>query len=241
MAVESVFVLNDIEKKMAEELILTMASGSVPVKQQTNNTNDIHSEISYEYRSTKEEKTIHGKILDCRYKLRYRGGKRIFFSAWDCKDVCSVFHDALVLIHAMCKLDLALQNAHMPFTVDLNQDGYVYLTGEIAISFVNMLAYLNNSCGENKVGHNSQYIFFVFTEADHNEYAALIEKLKAGGYSQIQILQVWIRGEILYYVMADGAVLRPGPQRSLTSKEEKDIIRKIHKAANMLSRSVDFK
>jgi hypothetical protein len=239
--VESVFVLNDIEKKAAEDLILKMDSDSVPLKKQTNNTNDIHSEISYEYLSTKEEKAIRGRILDCRYKLRYRGANRVFFSAWDCKDACSIFYDALAVIHAMTGMDFNLKNVHIPFTIDLNMDGYVYLTGEIAESFVNMAKYLNNSGGENKVAYNSQYLFFVFTESEPGEYAALIEKCKAGGSSHIQVFQVWIRGEILYYVLADGAILRPGPQRDLSSKEEEDIVRKIYKSANELSRSVDFK
>jgi hypothetical protein len=63
--------------------------------------------------------------------------------------------------------------------------------------------------GENRVSHNSQYILSLQEKPNKGEYAALFEPLKANGYSSIRFLQIWIRGEILYYVMADGLVLRP--------------------------------
>jgi hypothetical protein len=53
-------------------------------------------------------------------------------------------------------------------------------------------------------------------------------------------LQIWIRGEILYYVVADGAVLRSEYQRNLTPKEEADLIKKIYKAVNNRFRTVDL-
>jgi hypothetical protein len=237
MAVERVFVLNDIEKQAVEDLILKLDSGVIPAKQKTHNTNDIQSEVSYEYRSTKEGKTIHGAVLDCWYRLRYRDRNRVFFSAWDCKDVCSVFYDAIVLIHMLTKQKLHLRELYQEFEVDLNSEGYVFFTGQIAGSFVNMADYLSGL--DTNVSHNSQYILAVYKDSDQSVYDALIEKLKADGYSQIRVLQIWIRGEILYYAIADGVVLRPGNQRSLTSKEEEDLIRKIHKTVNELSRLME--
>jgi hypothetical protein len=238
MPVENIFVLNDIEKQVVENLFLKMASGAIPVEKQTNNTNDIHSRISYEYRSSKQEQSIRGVILDCPYKLRYRDSSRVFFSAWDCKDVCSVFYDVIAIIHVMTGMGLRINDVHREFEVDLNLEGYVFYTGQIAGSVVNITDYLNGL--DERVSYNSQYILSVFNESDDSVYAALIERLKADGYAHIHILQVWIRGEILYYVIADGAILRPGSQRSLTSKEEEDLIRKIHKVTNNLSRPVGF-
>ncbi|MDR2259151.1 MAG: hypothetical protein LBE14_08410 [Treponema sp.] len=238
MPVESVFILNDIEKQAAEDLVLKLASGSVPAKQRTNNTNDIKSEISYEYYSTKQEKFIRGVILDCPYKLRYRDNNRIFFSAWDCKDVCGVFYDVMAIIRVMTKLNFHINEVYREFEVDLNLEEYVFYTGQIAGSFVDIADFL--STNSNKVSYNSQYILSVFAESDNSVYAALIQKLKADGYSYIRILQVWIRGEILYYALADGAVLRSGRQRPLNSKEEQDLIRKIHKDTNKLSRPFEF-
>jgi hypothetical protein len=237
MAVEHVFVLNTIEKQAVEELILKLDSGVILTKQKTNNTNDIHSEISYEYRSTKAGKTIHGALLDCWYRLRYRDNNHIFFSAWDCKDVCGVFYDLIGIIHLLNDRMLYLRELHREFEVDLNLAGYVFVTGPVAGSFVNMADYLSSH--DREASHNSQYIHSIFTESDKGVYDALIEKLKAAGYSQIRILQLWIRGEILYYVIADGVVLRPGHQRSLTNKEEQDLIRKTYKTVNELSRTLE--
>jgi hypothetical protein len=64
--------------------------------------------------------------------------------------------------------------------------------------------------------------------------------MRADGYSDIRILQTWIRGEILYYAVADGVALRPKDQRSLSPKEEQDLIRKIYKAMNRLSPPLVF-
>jgi hypothetical protein len=239
MSKESVFVLNELEKQMAEYLFLKLSSGAISPREETNKTNDINSVISYEYRAAKEEKTLHGLMLNCRYRMRYRDSGHIFFSAWDCKDVCSVFYDVLVIIHFMNKLDLHLNDLYREFEADLNVDAYVFCTGQLTASFVEMIEYLNKSGGK-RVSYNSQYILSVFDESNSGVYAALLEKLKAGGYSQVQILQVWIRGEILYYAAADGAILRPEHQRSPNPKEEQDLIRKIHKAANELSRPMEF-
>jgi hypothetical protein len=236
---ESVFVLNELEKEIAKAVFQKLASGSISSREETNQTNDIHSVISYEYRSTKGEKIIHGLMLGCRYRLRYRDNRRVFFSAWDCKDVCSLFYDLLTIIHVMNKLDLKFIDIHREFEVDLNSKEYVFCTGEIALSFVKIIEYLATPDG-GKLSYNSQYILSIFDESGGGTYTGLLEKLKADGYSRIHILQIWIRGEILYYAMADGAMLRPEHQRSLTSKEEQDLIRKIHKAANKLSRPVDF-
>jgi hypothetical protein len=238
MSIESIFVLNDIEKQAAESLFLLLESGAIPQSKSTNNTNDINSKISYEYCSTKEEKIIRGVILDCPYKMRYRDRNRIFFSAWNCKDVCSVFYDVVAIIHVIAKLDLNIAALHWDFDVDLNLETYVFYTGQVAGSFVDIVDYLNAL--DNKASYNSQYIFSIYKESEKSAYTPLLEKLKADNYTQIQILQLWIRGEILYYALADGVILRPEGQRSLTPKEEQDLIRKIYKTANDLSRSVEF-
>jgi hypothetical protein len=238
MSIESVLVLNDIEKQMAEDLILEIDSGVIPAKRRTTDTNDVHSEISYEYSSIKEEKTLRGLMLDCRYKMRYRNRNRIFFSAWDCKDVCSVFYDVISITRMMAKMDYKPHKVCLPFEVDLDVENYVFFTGQIARTFVDISDYLNHD-GE-KTSCNGQYTSTVFIEPECGVYAALIEKLKADGYSQVRVLQEWIRGEILYYAIADGMVLRPRNQRFLTTKEERDLIRKLYKTTNDLSRLVDF-
>ncbi|MDR3124019.1 MAG: hypothetical protein LBU16_09615 [Treponema sp.] len=238
MPKEIVFVLNVIEKQMAEELIQKMESGSLAVKKQTNNTNDIRSEISYEYRSAKQEKILSGAMLDCPYKLRYRDSNRIFFSAWGCKDVCSVFYDVIMVIHVMNRLDVRLNEVYEEFEVDLNVESYVFLAGPIAASFVDMSGFLDTAV--QNISHNSQYILSTFQESNHGVYGALLEKLKAEGYSDIRILQAWIRGEILYYAVADGVILRPQYQRTLSPKEEEDLIRKIYKAMNSFSSTLVF-
>jgi hypothetical protein len=92
-----------------------------------------------------------------------------------------------------------------------------------------------------RVSHSSQYVFSLFDESNRGEYDALIDSLKTSGYSAIRILQIWIRGEILYYVMADGVVLRPEHQRAFTPKEEADLDRKIYKAVSDLYRPIDLK
>jgi hypothetical protein len=215
-----------------------MESGAIFAKKKTNNTNDIHSEISYEYHSLKQEKIVIGAVLDCQYKLRYRDSHRIFFSAWDCKDVCSVFYDLIMLIHVMNEMDVHLEDVHEEFGVDANLESYVFLSGQIAASFVDMSVHLDGAVGN--LSYSSQYIFSTFGESKPGVYGALLEKLKAEGYSVIRILQVWIRGEILYYAVADGMTLRPHHQRSLTPKEEQDLVRKIYKAMKPLPRHLVF-
>jgi hypothetical protein len=235
---EYVFVLNDREKQMAKKLILELAAEKFPAKRLTDKTNDLRHEISYEYRSTKQEKTVHGSILNCPYKLRYRDGNRIFFSAWDCKDVCGVFYDVLATVYAMNQAEPVFAHTHDPFVQDLHPERYVFCTGQSAVSLAKMADFLHDSKG--KVSHSSQYVFSLFEEPDKGEYGGLIETLKTSGYSTIRILQIWIRGEILYYATADGVVLRSEHQRTWTPKEDADIIRKIYKAVNERFRFVDL-
>jgi hypothetical protein len=170
--------------------------------------------------------------------MRYRTRDRIFFSAWDCKDVCSVFYDVISITRMMAKMDYKPHKVCLPFEVDLDAENYVFFTGQIARTFVEISDYLNHD-GE-KTSCNGQYISTVFMEPKCGIYDALIEKLKADGYSQIKVLQEWIRGEVLYYAIADGLVMRPKNQRFLTVKEEGDLIRKLYKTTNDLSRLVDF-
>jgi hypothetical protein len=238
MPKEMVLVLNDIEKQMAEDIVLKLESGAILSKKKTNNTNGIHSEISYESYSTKQEKILIGAVLDCPYRLRYRDSKRIFFSAWDCKDVCSVFYDLIMLIYVMNELDLSLEDVYEEFEVDPNLESYVFLSGQIAASFVDMAGFLDRAV--NNISYSSQYILSTFGESKPGVYGALLEKLKAEGYSAIRILQAWIRGEILYYAVADGVTLRSQNQRSLSPKEEQDLIRKIYKAMKPLPERLVF-
>jgi hypothetical protein len=238
VAKESILVLNEIEKRAAENLFQMLASGSIPAGKKTNNTNRARMEISYEYFSTKNEQIIRGLMLDCPYRLRYRDSNRIFFSAWNCKDVCSVFYDVIMIIHTMAKSSFHFEETYREFGVDLKVKTYVFCTGQIAVSLVKIANFLIK--GDAKTSYSSQYIFSVFEEPDNSVYAALLEELRQEGYSRLQILQIWIRGEILYYAMADDAVLRPEHQRSPTFKEEQDLIRKIEKATNNLSTRVEF-
>jgi hypothetical protein len=235
---EYVMVLNDIEKQLAEELIQKFVSGVFPTQKKTNNTNSIHSEISYEYSFTKNEKVVRGMMLDCPYKLRYRDSGRVYFSAWDCFDVSSVFYDVYAVIYGMYGIDFNIKQKHMAFEVDLNTKDYTFCTGPTAVSITDMTRFLTDTGGHDSI--SSQYLFSVFGEASGGIYAPLIENMKESGYSEIHILQIWIRGEIFYYVTADGAVLRSGSQRALTGKEERDVNRKIYKATNSQSSVIDF-
>jgi hypothetical protein len=237
---EHTLVLNEREKAMVEELLQKIESGEFSDKWLTNETNALRHEISYVYRSDRQEKTLHGAILNCRYRLRRRDGNRIFFSAWDCKDVCSVFYDMLALICVMNKGDVFYANNHDPFDPDLHTDRYIFCTGQLAVSFAKMTEYLHHEV-KGRMSLSSQYIFSLFEESNRGEYGALIDSLITDGYSAIRILQIWIRGEILYYVTADGVVLRPEHQRALTPKEEADLDRKIHKAISDLYRPIDLK
>jgi hypothetical protein len=238
---EYIFVLNDIEKQMAEELIQNLASGKFVAQKFTSKTNDLHFGLGYEYRSDKQEKTVRGVMLNCPYKLRYRNRDRIFFSAWDCMDVCSVFYDMILLLYAMNGGNISVTERRAPFVPDMQTERYVFCTGQYAVSFAEMTDCLRSEKPAGRLGHHSsQYTFSLFEESDVSEYSPLFESLKANGYSSIGIFQIWIRGEILYYVIADGVVLRPEHQRPFTPKEEADLIRKIYKAVNNRFKSMNL-
>jgi hypothetical protein len=234
---EYIFVLNEFEKRIAGELIQKFSSGDISPKGRNNEELAIQ-QISYEYYSGKEEKIVRGIMLGCPYKLRYRDRERIFFSAWDCMDVCSIFYDVVGVIHAMTKQDMNTVELYRPFEVDLHTETYIFLTGDTAGEFVLAADHLSEA--PHKITYSSQYIFSVFDESDKCGYDALIQRLKTEGYSKIQILQVWIRGEILYYAIADGIVMRSSRQRILNAKEAEDISRKIYKAVNDRFRPVDL-
>jgi hypothetical protein len=177
-------------------------------------------------------------MLGCPYKLRYRDRERIFFSALDCKDVCSVFYDMVAIIHVLTKQNMNIVELYRPFDADLHTETYIFLTGNTAGAFASIADHL---CKEvHKISYNSQYILSVLDESDKCGYDALIQRLKTEGYSKIRILQVWIRGEILYYAIADGVVLRSSRQRVLSAKEDEDLLRKIYKAVNNRFRPVDL-
>jgi hypothetical protein len=235
---EAILVLMDMEKQMVEELILKLASGEFLAKRLTTKTNSLHCEVSYEYRSNKHEKTICGAVLNCRYRLRYRDRDRIFFSAWDCKDVCSVFYDIFMVIYAMNHCETTFPRGQDPFVPDLDTERYVFCTDQLAVSLAKMADFLHKN--PKRVSHNSQYVLSLFEEPNQGEYGALIDQLKTNGYSAIRIVEIWLRGEILYYVAADGVILRPGHQRTLTPKEEADLNRKIYKAVNERFHFVDL-
>ncbi|MDR2071370.1 MAG: hypothetical protein LBP81_08160, partial [Treponema sp.] len=230
---ESILALNDIEKGIAEGLIRELSAGDIPVKGR-----DAKVAVTYEYYSTKNEKIVRGIMLGCPYKLRYRDSNRIFFSAWNCKDVCSVFYDVMAIIHMLDKKNIYDPDVSWPVDVDLHTERYVFFAVNVAASFVSIVDQISQE--GDKASYNSQYILSVFDESDECIYDALIQRFKTEGFSKIQILQIWIRGEILYYAIADGAVLRPEHQRSLTSKEERDLIRKIYKSVNDKFHLVEF-
>jgi hypothetical protein len=236
---EQIFVLNDIEKQIAGELIQKLSAGDIPPKSR-NNESLAMQQLSYEYYTVKQEKIVRGIMPGgVSYKLRYKDSNRIFFSAWDCKDACGIFYNMMAVIYGMTKQDIHIFELYRPFDVDVHTGTYVFLTGDIAAAFVRMADHL---CKEevHKVSYSSQYILSVFDHTDECKYDALIQQLKTEGSAKIQILQAWIRGEILYYTIVDGAVMRPPNQRLLSSKEEEDLIRKIDKVVNNRFRSVDL-
>jgi hypothetical protein len=234
MREESVLVLNDIERQLAENLIQKLSAGNIPAK----GRNDKHA-VNYDYCSGKKEKIVRGMILGCQYKLRYRDSDHIFFSAWDCTDVCGFFYDVVGIIHVLTKQgELRVFELFHPFEVDLRTETYVFLATEVAASLISIVDFLIKR--SNKVFYNSQYILSIFDEADRCSYDTLIQSFKAEGYSMIQILQVWIRGEILYYAIVDGTVQRPQRQRILNSREEEDLIRKTYKTVNNKFRRIDL-
>jgi hypothetical protein len=222
---ESVFVLNDIEKEMAEELIRDISAGNIPDKSQA-----ARIDVAYECFSVKQEKIIRGVVLGCAYKLRYSDRDHIFFSAWDCRDVCSVFYDMMAFIYALAMGDVFIGKLFNSFDVDLRTERYVFFATDVTASFVPFADNLKEK--PRKAVHSSQYIFSVFDESDDCKYNDLIRRFKTEGYSKIQILQIWIRGDILYYAVVDGTVLRPEHQRTLSPKEEADFVRKIYKELN---------
>jgi hypothetical protein len=229
MPKESILVLNDIEKQIADKFMQKLITGDIPPKGENVEPQGIYH-LNYEYYSGKQEKIVRGVMLGCAYKLRYKDGNRIFFSAWDCKDVCGMFYDVVMIICTLAKQNIHIEEFSRPFDVDLHTEAYVFFTGDVAASFVRMTDHISKDA--HRLFLNSQYTFSVFDESDKGEYGALIQQLKAEDYSKIQVLQVWIRGEILYYAIADGAVLRPPNQRILGSREEEDFIRKIGKTVN---------
>ncbi|MDR2096085.1 MAG: hypothetical protein LBP76_11320 [Treponema sp.] len=235
---ENILVMNDIEKQIAQQIIQSLSAGDIPAAGQ-NAEEDSTYWVNYKYHANKNEKILRGILLGCPYKLRYRSASRIFFSAWDCNDVCSVFYDMVAIIQGLTALKVNVSALYRPFEVDLHTDRYVFFTGQAAGSLVLITNYIVRN--KYKISHGSQYIFTVFDGNNKSVYDALIERLQANGYSKIQIVQVWIRGEILYYALVDGAVMRPEYQRSLTSKEEEDIIRKIHKTAGNKLHHVEMK
>jgi hypothetical protein len=227
MQEESVFVLNDIERQLAEDLIQELSAGKIPAK----GRNDKHT-VNYDYYSSKREQIVRGVILGCQYKLRYRDRNHIFFSAWDCTDVCGFFYDVVELIHVLTKEGEFLHVSELfhPFEVDLRTETYVFLATDVAASLVALVDFLLKR--SHKVLYNSQYTLSIFYETDKSSYDALIQRFKEEGYSRIQILEVWIRGEVLYYAIVDGTVQRPQHQRILNSREEEDLIRKTYKTVN---------
>jgi hypothetical protein len=235
---EYIFILNDIEKQVAGELVGRLVSGEFPPHKLTTQTNDLNYEISYEFCPDKQEKIVRGLILNCHYKLRYRDANRIFFSAWDCKDVCAVFYDMIMLLYAMNQTETRLLEKQLPFVPDLHTEQYVFCTDQYAVSFTDMADFFLET--SERTSYNSQYILSLFKESDEGGYGALFEAFKATGYSSVRIFQIWIRSEILYYVLADGVVLRPEHQRFLTPKEEADVMRKIHKSVNDRFKSIDL-
>jgi hypothetical protein len=230
---ESILVMNDIEKEIAEGLIRKINDGNIPAKGQVTGIN-----MGYECFFDKQEKIIHGFVSGCPYRLRYRDSNRVFFSAWHCKDVCAVFYDMVALIHSLSYADLRISELFRPFDVDLNTERYVFFSTDTAVSFAPIA---DRICGMPfKMLHGSQYVFSVFDDSDDCKYSELIQRYKAEGYSKVQILQIWIRGEVLCYALVDGAILRPERQRTLTAKEEADLARKMQKELNDKFRRIDL-
>jgi hypothetical protein len=229
MSKESILVLNSIEKQIAHIFIQEFVNGNILHKGWNPASGGIY-EISYEYHSGKQDKFVSGVMLGCPYKLRYRDRQRIFFSAWNVKDVCSLFYDVVLMTNFMAKKEIYLDDYCLTFEVDLNTETYVFFTGEIAKWLVYSGTKLKT--GESRAIHESQYILRVFNEPDTGAYGGLIERLKAENYDDVYVLQIWIRGEVNYFAIADGLVLRPKNQRLFTGKEESDLIRRLNKFVN---------
>jgi hypothetical protein len=237
MSEEGILVLNDIEKHIACDLIQKFVSGELPYKAWHPAIGGIY-EISYEYHSDKHDKFISGIMLGCPYRLRYRDSRRIFFSAWRAKDVCSIFYDMVVMTHILANKETNIEEYYLPFKVDLNTNTYVFITGDIAVWLMHFGSVIRKE--PVKVSHKSQYTLSVFDESETGVYGGLIERLKAENYDDVYVLQIWIRGEVLYFAIADGAITRSLNQRIFTEKEEKDLIRKSYKSMNEKYRLIDF-
>ncbi|MDR1626302.1 MAG: hypothetical protein LBT33_07145 [Spirochaetia bacterium] len=236
---ESILILNDIEKRLANEVVQKLTAGELPAKGQDAESSDAHR-FTYEYSCLKQEKIIRGVILGCPYRLRYIDYSRIFFSARDCKDVCGMFYDMVAIVYTLASRHIHIAEVYRPFEVDLHTENYVFFTGAAAASIARLAEYIRTDI--RKMLYSSQYVFSVSEDPDAGGvYGALIQQFKANGYSNIYVLQVWIRGEILYYAIADGAVLRPEYQRSLSGTEEEDIIRKTDKTTHRKFMPVDVK
>jgi hypothetical protein len=231
---EVYFVLNDIEKALAEGFIRDINAGTIPDKGQASGIN-----LNYECLSSKQEKIIRCYVMGCYCRLRYRDSNHIFFSAWDCRDVCGLFYDMVGIIYSLTTGHLPIGDVFNPFEVDLLTERYIFFATEVAASFVPFVDHIKKM--PHKTLHNSQYIFTLFDESDDCRYTGLIERFKAEGYSKIQILHIWIRGDIVYYAIVDGAVLRPERQRVLSPKEEADFVRGIYKNLNDKFKSVKAK
>jgi hypothetical protein len=229
MLKESILVLNGIEKQIAHIFIQEFVNGEFPHKGWNPTYGGIY-EINYEYHSGKQDKFVSGIMLGCPYKLRYRDRQHIFFSAWNVKDVCSLFYDMVMITYVMAKKEIDLGDYCLPFEVDLNTETYVFFTGEIAKWLVYAGTKLKTEVF--MTIHESQYILHVFDQPGTGVYGDLIERLKAENYDDVYVLQVWIRGEICYFAIADGLVLRPKNQRLFTGKEESDLIRRLNKFVN---------
>jgi hypothetical protein len=237
MRVESILILNGIEKQIAYDFIETLAAGELPPRGRNTTAARGLSEISYEYRIDKQDKIVSGIMADCAYKLRYRDRQRIFFSSWDVKDVCSIFYGMVMWANIMSERIVNMDDYYLPFEVDLNTETYVFFTGEAAKWIARFGEKMRNK--EPWAIHESQYVLRIFDSPRSDVYDDLIERLKAE-YDEVYVIQVWIRGEVLYFALADGAMLRSEKQRFFTAKEEADLARKLEKFVNDRHDPVDL-
>lgn len=238
MKPESILNLNDIEKQIAHEFVQRFITGELPSIGKNPGSGGIYH-ISYEFYSCKNYKVIRGMMLGCPYRMKYRDSQHIFFSVWNTNDVCGIFYDMVETVSALNKINKCIIDHFQPFEVDLRTKSYVFFSGDVALSLARYARHIHND--NHRLSYSSQYIFSVFHEAAAGIYGPLIEQLKAENYSNVYILQIWIRGEILYFgIVDDGGVLRPENQRGFTEKEEKDIIRKSYKIVRNRFHHIDL-
>jgi hypothetical protein len=235
---ESVFVLNYIEKQLAGDLIRDMDESAAPSSKQCEEALAVNQILTYEYSVLKGEKVLNGIILGSQYRLRYRDGNRIFFSTWNCTDACGLFYDVVMIVRSLANIQSNIEEIYKPFEVDLNVERYVFMTGAQAASISDISPCIRKF--PRKRCYSSQYIIAVFDKGDNSLFEDLISKVEADDHSEVCVLQLWIRGEVLYYVLADGMVLRSEHQRSLTIREEDDIIRKTDKTVNDRFQHIKF-